>query len=303
VSVILSDHQSGISSGRSPKEPGAAPLGPDSLIWRLGLPRTALLLAGRGLLLQTMHPVVGAGVRDFSTFRSDPWGRLDRTLDSLQVQLFGGAQAVNESERLRRLHKTIRGIGFDGEHYSALNPEAYAWVHLSNFDTLLSFNRWFGRSLTLSEQRRLYAEWQQVGRVLGVRGDHIPPDLHAFRAYVKDMVAHTLRDNDTARELLDSLRLEQIGSPPWRLFPESLWRALRPFGRQLLHDTTVGTLPSGLRQRLGLPWTAADRRRLQGIAVIVRAGSLPVPARLLQYPLGYRAQSEARRAGAQRSAS
>jgi uncharacterized protein (DUF2236 family) len=250
-----------------------------------------------------MHPVIGAGVRDFSNFREDPWGRLDRTLGSLQIQLFGGGRALDESQRLRQLHQTIRGTGFDGARYSALNPEAYAWVHLSNFDTLLSFNRWYARRLSIPEQVQLYDEWRQVGRVLGIRDVHMPPDLPAFTAYVKDMVAHTLRANETARDLLDSLRLDQIGPPPWPLFPETLWRALRPAGRLLLHDTTVGTLPSALRAELGLSWTSADRRRLRGVAQLVRLGALPLPDRLLQYPLGYQAQQAARRTAATRRAS
>src|SRR5580698_7045165 len=225
------------------------PLGPDSLFWQLGMPRTALLLAGRALLLQTMHPVIGAGVRDFSDYRTDPWGRLDRTLRSLQLQIFGGTRAVDEAARLRELHKSIKGMGFHGERYSALNQEAYAWVHLSNFDTLLCFNKWFGRTLSLHEQKRAYEEWRQIGRVLGIRGALLPADLPAFKAYSHDMCANTLEANPTARELVGVLALEHIGAPPWRAFPEPLWRALRPAGRFVLRDVTVGTLPSVLRER------------------------------------------------------
>ncbi|HEY3842147.1 MAG TPA: oxygenase MpaB family protein [Acidimicrobiales bacterium] len=273
-------------SGATPAEP----LGPESLTWKMGLPRTALLLAGRALFLQTMHPVVGAGVRDFSTFRTDPWGRLDRTLESLQIQMFGGARSIDEAQRLRELHKKIRGIGFDGERYRALNPEAYAWVHLSNFDTALCFDRWFIRAHDRPAQERLYAEWRRVGRVLGIREEHLPADIAGLRAYVDDVVEHTLRDNEMARELLQSLRLDDVSAPPLPYVPEPLWKVLRPLSRQLLHDTTVGTLPSGLRQKLGLAWSSIDRRRLQGIALAVRAASLPVPDRLMQYPLAYRAQ-------------
>jgi uncharacterized protein (DUF2236 family) len=293
--MTLSDRQ--VSPAGGDGRPGGAPpepLGPDSLAWQLGLPRTALLLAGRGLLLQTMHPVVGAGVRDFSTFKTDPWGRLDRTLASLQLQLFGGIGAVAEASRLRELHRSIRGVGFHGEQYRALNPDAYAWVHLSNFDTLLSFHRWFARPLSGGEQQRLYDEWRQAGRVLGIREAQMPGDLSAFRSYVSDMVATTLSDNATARELLVSLRLDEIGPPPWRYFPEPLWRALRPLGRTLLYDTTVGTLPAGVRHRLGLSWTGPDQRRLRALAVLVRAGSAPVPDRLMQYPLGAQARRQAR---------
>jgi uncharacterized protein (DUF2236 family) len=262
----------------------------------LGLPRTALLLAGRALLLQTMHPVVGAGVRDHSDYQTDPWGRLDRTVTSLQTQMFGGQRAVDEAARLRERHKTIIGVGFAGDRYRALDPEAYAWVHLSNFDTMLSFNRWFGRRLTEGEQRQAYEEWRQSGRVLGIRDKFMPSDLTAFRAYVDDMMAGTLEANETARRFLDTLRLNDIGSPPWRAFPEVLWRSLRPAGRLVLYDTTVGTMPRVLRDKMGLHWTTADHRRLQGLALVVRAAARTTPDRLLQYPMAYRAQQAARSA-------
>jgi uncharacterized protein (DUF2236 family) len=273
---------------------GAEPLGPGSLIWRLGMPRTALLLAGRALFLQTMHPVIGAGVRDFSNYREDPWGRLDRTLRSLQRQLYGGVDSVDEAVRLREMHKRFRGIGFSGERYRALDPSAYAWVHLSNCDTILSFHRWFGRPLPRHEQEQVYAEWCQVGRVLGIKAKDMPADLAGFGAYVKDMVATTLQDNDTARQLLGTLELSDLGPPPWRAFPEPLWRSLRPAGRMLLHDVTVGTLPADLRAKLDLKWTSADQKRLQALALVVRTASATTPARLLQYPEGYRAQTAAR---------
>jgi uncharacterized protein (DUF2236 family) len=241
-----------------------------------------------------MHPVIGGGVRDFSTFTTDPWGRLDRTLSSLQRQLFGGAEAVDEARRLRQLHRSIRGVGFSGELYRALDPTAYAWVHLSNFDTLLSFHRWFAPPLRKGEQATLYTEWRQAGRVLGIRDDHMPADLGAFRTYVRAMVSGTLSDNETVRALLGSLRLDEIG-PPAGFLPEPLWRAVRPLGGALLHDATVGTLPAALRDKLDLRWTSVDRRRLQGVAVLVRAGSATVPDRLMHYPLAARARRHARR--------
>jgi uncharacterized protein (DUF2236 family) len=240
-----------------------------------------------------MHPVVGAGVRDFSDFRTDPWGRLERTLASLQVQLFGGSRAIEEAGRLRALHRNIRGTGFGGERYSALNRGAFAWVHLSNFDTLLCFHRWFGRKLNRDERERTYREWRQAGLVLGIRSADMPLDLASLREYATDMMTNTLEDNETAHAVLDSLRLSEVAAPPWPYFPEPLWRLLRPAGRQVLRDTTIGTLPIAVREKLGLQWGSADRARLRGLALLVRSGSPAVPQRLLQYPMAYRAQREA----------
>jgi uncharacterized protein (DUF2236 family) len=271
------------------------PLGPDALTWQRGFPRTGLLIAGRALLLQVMHPVVGAGVRDFSDFKADPWGRLDRTLVSLQVQMFGGAGAVEEAERLRRMHRSIRGVGFAGQRYRALDPQAYAWVHLSNFDSLLAFDRWFARDLSAARQEQLYTEWRQVGRVLGIRETHMPPDVTSLRDYVAETIEGTLCDNPTVREVLDSLQMDAVGPPPWPYFPAPVWRALRPLGSSVLHDTTIGTLPDTVRRKLALRWTPADQLRLRALAAAVRAASRPVPARLMQYPLGHQAQIASRR--------
>ena len=276
-----------------PVHADADPLGPDSLTWSLGFPRTALLYAGRALLLQVAHPVVGAGVRDFSDFTRDPWGRLDRTLHSLQLQLFGGDKLLDEAQRLRELHRTIKGTGFHGERYSALQPEAWAWVHLSNFDTAIRFNDRIVRPLTLEQKRRLYAEWRQVGLVLGIRDTLIPDVYDEVAAYVDEMVRTRLERSPTTDTVLRSLELHGV-EPPYRFVPPRLWRAIKPAGRSVLHDATVGTLPPALRAKLDLTWSAVDEARLQRRLAAVRIGSHAVPDRALHYPRAYRAMRQAR---------
>jgi uncharacterized protein (DUF2236 family) len=263
------------------------------LAWRLGLSRASLLLAGRALLLQVSHPVIGAGVRDFSTFRSDPWGRLDRTLASLLTQLFGEADAVVEARRLWALHGSITGTGFDGLPYRALNPEAYAWVHLSNFDTVVTYHRLFGRPLSEADLATYYAEWRQVGLVLGVREGRMPSDVAGLDRYLDDVITERLGHNDTVAKLLETLSLDGV-PPPSRLLPPLLWGAVRPLGGQVLHDVTVGTLPPVLRHKLGLGWSARQQWTLDQLAGAVRAALPLVSDRVLQYPQAYRAQRAAR---------
>ncbi len=59
------------------------PLGPGSLSWRYAGEMRAALLLPRAALLEAMHPVVGAGLADFSSFLSDPWGSGFRTRESM----------------------------------------------------------------------------------------------------------------------------------------------------------------------------------------------------------------------------
>jgi uncharacterized protein (DUF2236 family) len=269
-----------------------APLGPDSLAWRLGLPRSIMLIAARALLLQVSHPTVGAGVRDHSNYKNDPWGRFESTVTSLQVFTLGGPRAAAEAQRLRDYHKQIKGTGFHGERYSAMSPEAYAWVHLSNFDTLMEFQKRFVGPLPAAQWEQLYAETKQVGRLLGLRDRDMPDDIPAFRAYVDDVIRTRLQDNATVREFLDSVELNDV-PPPSRLMPKPLWNALKPLGRTLLRDCLVGTLPPRMREKLDLPWTPEDQRRLDRLCTVVRRVSAATPPRVLHYPIAYRARRAA----------
>jgi hypothetical protein len=51
----------------------------------------------RALLLQTLHPLAMAGVAQHSDYKSDPWGRLQRTADFLAATTFGPA---DEAQRI-----------------------------------------------------------------------------------------------------------------------------------------------------------------------------------------------------------
>jgi uncharacterized protein (DUF2236 family) len=44
-----------------------------------------------------MHPVVGAGLADYSNFMPDPWGRGTRTRESMITSVYGGEAAIVET--------------------------------------------------------------------------------------------------------------------------------------------------------------------------------------------------------------
>ncbi|MFD5243557.1 oxygenase MpaB family protein [Amycolatopsis sp. NPDC058340] len=270
--------------------PAVAPLGPDSVAWQVVGDRRLLLGAGTALLLQVAHPVVGAGVHDHSNYTEDPWGRLDRTIDSLLSQVFGGQAAIAEAERLREMHKAIKGVDQHGERYHALNPEAYWWVHGSTFWTTVRMHEVFVHRLSGTEKRRFYAEWRRLGLLLGLREHHMPEDLEGFEAYFDDVVANRLEDNRTVRELLQSITMRDTPPPPWWFLPDALWRPVRPAGGNVLTLCAIGLLPQPLRDRLSLKWTDADERRLRRLGAVTRAAGKRVPDRFRLYPKAYRAK-------------
>jgi uncharacterized protein (DUF2236 family) len=256
--------------------------GPGSLTWRCASDARGLLLAPATLILQVAHPVVGAGVVDHSTFRSDPWRRLARTVTSVNRLVFAPAStAAEESRRLRRAHAHIRGMDDTGNPYRALEPDAYAWVHLTLIHFFVEVQRILGRPLTSLERTQLYREWREVGYLLGIRERDLPPDWNAFRRYFDHTVEQTLRDNQAVRDVLAA-----VASPkaplPW--LPPAAWDPVAGRAGSLLLLFTVGTLPAVLRARIGLPWTSRDAGRLERNAARFRALLAMVPPPLRTPP-------------------
>ncbi|MGH3861326.1 oxygenase MpaB family protein [Actinokineospora sp.] len=269
------------------------PLGPDSVAWRVSGDRLAILVGGAALLLQVAHPVVGAGVKEHSNFRADPWKRLDDTLQSLFSLIFAGDRALDEAARLRELHKTIKGVDQHGERYHALNPEAYWWVHATLFETTLGYKDLLGERITVPDQERMYAEWRQLGRILGLRNHHMPDTLAGFHDYFADVVETRLEDNDSVRDVLDSVQLRGVPKPPVWFVPGFAWNLAKPVNRELLRLTTVGLLPPRMRELAGLNWTAGDEKRLRRIGKTIAMVGKRTPARLRLYKIAYEAKRTA----------
>src|SRR5436190_1885256 len=142
---------------------------PDSITWQRAGDGRLLMAAGYALLLQVSHPTVGAGVSEHSSFRSDPWGRLLRTLDYTYTMVYGGPQAAGEmGRRIRAMHTRIRGQRPDGLPYHALEPAPYAWVHATLAEAIVAAHERFGCALSAAERERYWREWRALGRLLGL---------------------------------------------------------------------------------------------------------------------------------------
>jgi uncharacterized protein (DUF2236 family) len=235
------------------------------------------LLAGQVLVLQVAHPVVAAGVRDHSDYTEDPWTRLMRTVASLSIYVYGGAAGARvEAGRLRALHRGFTGVS-EARRYSALDPAAYAWVHATLVKAPVDAQRFFGRPPSLSEVDEYYAQMCDVGRLLGVREQDLPPDWAAFERYYDGMVAG-FEPNATLETLFETFRTVR---KPVSWLPDSWWR-LHVRGQLLLISAT---LPPGFRARLGLKWTDHDQRRFTRFARGVRLVCTPIPAWLRTAPM------------------
>ncbi len=260
-------------------------LGPDSLVWQRFGDVRLFFAAGYALLLQVAHPTVGSGVRDHSTFEEDPWSRLLRTTDYLNLLVYGGRDAAAVGKRLRNMHKTIRGANPDGSRYSALEPEAYAWVHATLIDGAVRAHERFVGPLELHEVERFYAEYLPLGRLLGIRDDELPATWSGHLAYVDDMVSNRLVDNETVQKV--TRLMAQPGAPPPGLPVARLWPLLRIPPARALKTATFGLLPATLRERFGIPWTRFNDGELRALGKVSRSIGPVLPESLRNMGPGY----------------
>jgi uncharacterized protein (DUF2236 family) len=259
---------------------------PGSVTWRIAGDGRLLAGAGYALVLQVAHPVVGAGVAQHSDYRNDPWGRLWRTLDYVNLSIFGGPEAAGEiGRRTRNMHKQIKGVRPDGERYHALDPAAFAWVHATLAHSILRSHELFGLKPTPAERAAFYADWRRIGRLIGVRDRDLPADYQTFTLYFNQTVDAMLGDNETVQGVLESL--QKPARPDLRLLPEPVWRVLRIPPARATRVITAGMLGAKLCARFGLSWTRADDLQFRAIAAASRVSGPLLPRRLKQFGPSY----------------
>ncbi len=81
---------------------------------------------------QVMLPEVAAGVEWTGRIRNTPFQRAARSAAADQLIFIAGREERQaESDRLALAHRDVKGVGFNGTRFSALNPESWNWIMIS----------------------------------------------------------------------------------------------------------------------------------------------------------------------------
>ena len=209
----------------------------------------------RALLLQSLHPLAMAGVANYSDYRKDPWGRLQRTADFLAATSFGPAnEAQRIVERVKAVHLKVNGVASDGRIYSATDPHLLKWVHIAEIDSFLYTYQKFSKAPLDQAGRDGYVKDAAfVARSVGVID---PPETEAE---MREMINSYRPELKSTRESRDATK--------YLLFKPPLPGAAK-IAYWLLMVATVSTLPA---------WTR----------IPLRVGYLPIIEQVILRPLGY----------------
>lgn len=223
---------------------------------------TSMFIGGlRALLLQSLHPLAMAGVAQHSDYRTDPWGRLQRTADFLAATSFGPAsQAQQAIDMVKRVHERVVGTATDGRPYAANDPHLLKWVHIAELDSFLSAHDAYGEVRLDDDQRDGYVEdMALIAETLGVID--APRSVQELKDQLRSYRPE-LRSTPEAREVARYL----LVTPPMPLL-------IRPaYG--LLGAAAVGLLPLWARRSLRLPWLPVSERIVVRPAAAAMVGTL-----------------------------
>ena len=263
-------------------EPGL--FGPDSVTWVVMREPRLLLAAGRALLMQAANPLVAQGAIEHSTYQSDPYGRLERTVRWVTVVCFGTTQeAERVSSRVGGLHRRVAGTlpaanatsrVSPGTAYSAGDRTLLRWVHASFVDTMLVAHDSLVGGLSRAERDTFVREWDEVARRMGLPRSQCWPDAAGLRRYVEHEVRHgQALPGEGSRQVAETV-----------LHPPVKTRLLRP-GTDTLAFIATGLLPSQLRRGYGLTWTPAHSAAFAALTRSLRLATPAMPRRLRISPV------------------
>lgn len=253
---------------------------PQSIIRKIGREGVGLLGGGRAILLQLAHPLVAAGVADYSEFQKDPLARLRRTLDLMHLLIFGDRRQVKEVlQRFHAMHARIQGRlphaagQFPaGTFYTAADPHLKLWVHATFAGTSLMTYERFVEPLSLDERKRYYADTRVLAHLLDIPDSILPPTLNAFEDYMAAMLSsNTLAVTDTARHLAWNVLNPNVGIVQYT-------------SARLLRFVTAGLLPERFRTAYGLRWSVWQQGLLDSFSRATRLLRPVAPAWLWKNP-------------------
>lgn len=188
------------------RAPGERWFTPDDPIWWVHSDPSIFVGGIAALLVQSLHPLAMAGVMGHSSFRDDPWRRLNITADHVAITTYAPVEQAERQIRIvNAVHKKVVGTAPDGRPYAASDPHLLAWVHLAETWAFHAAHQVYGPTpLSRHDSDAYVASMASIAERLGVLDP--PRSLAALEsqltAYRPEMEG-TRDARDTASFLLD----------------------------------------------------------------------------------------------------
>ncbi len=218
--------------------------GPQSPTWRVWSSPTALLAFKRSIVVESFDPFLAIAVHEQNGVRSDPHGRLERTLRYFLTVACGDSRsAIEGSETLMRVHARATGTEpITGRAYSANDAESQLWIHVTGWHSnLLCFERFGPGPLSAEDERRYWADCVKAAELQTCDPARVPRSRGEVRAYYA-AVRPRLCMSEHARRLIHYFLY-----PPRSVTGANMWLPSRVMGA-----AAISTMPRWMRELAGV---------------------------------------------------
>lgn len=252
-----------------------------SLAWQVNRQWFVLLGGPRAAILQVCDPGVAAGVASFSNYRTDPLGRLERTLDAMLAISFGSPERREAVlAGLEQAHARVRGTLSDGTPYDALEPARQFWVLATLTDTVLEVDRRYLGRMGRADREAYYQESKRLAAAFGIPDELVPGDLAAFEAYMAEQLVG-LEPTSESRDIAETLLTPRV---PY--VPGIVWLPLTL--------ATTELLPTRMRRLLGIRGlNPAELAGVRAAQMAMRNSVARLGGRFFDNPLNSRSMDRA----------
>ena len=285
VREVLSGRTDGQNEvARAIARPAGAPgwFAPGDAIWTVHGSVSTFVGGIRSLYLQALHPLALAGVDRHSSYREDPFGRLQRTGAFIAATTYGSADLARQTvDAVRVMHRRVQGTASDGRPYSAQDPRLLEWVHIALVDSMLSAYLHLGREGEIDADAYV-SDMALVGERMGVIGpprsqDELAERFADFRPELRvDDLVHRTHAFVTNAPLPLALR------PGYRVLSRAAWATQPDWALEMLGSSPrlggldIAAADAALRVlRVALvasPARVAGEGRLGGVEPPLRSG-------------------------------
>ncbi len=231
-------------------------------IWRVHADASMFIGGVRALLLQSLHPLAMFGVAEHSGYQDDPWARVQSTSTYLAETTFGTIEHAEAAiDKVRGIHRFVRGTAPDGRAYAADDPELLLWVHVAEIDSFLTAQQTFStHPLDDSEADTYVAQAAVAATRLGVQD--APMTVAGLRATIERFrpdLAVTPAALDAARLVLHEPPLAWWGRPVYSCVSTAAVSTLPVWARDMIGVRSRRfARPLGRLTTAGVGWVMAQ---------------------------------------------
>jgi len=264
--------------------------------WWMGSP-LAFGLFGRLALDQVAYRGVAAAVDASGRFADNFTNRGIRSYLWGPLMLFGDMDDRRAAtQRLKDMHGQVKGRGkghFDGERYSALNPDLWKWVGTSSM--LIFYTGYiatYGQDFT-DEQREVVYRTVLAMSDFELVSDRaaVPRTVAEMEAYYEQVATERLDDNEFlqwAAAQFDQLPVPTVVGPRWlHVLITPAWRLMTPPLSRPARICSEATAHPRMRELLGVEWTARKQREFEVYTRLLRWGRRVLPKWAVLEPMAY----------------